>query len=128
MFDCFKNEDGGFGQSHAEGVLELYEASFLLTEGEDTLELARVLCTNLLQKKLDDHDEGRGLMDDYLCTLVRHSLEIPLHWRVQRPNARWFIDAYAKRSDVDPIVLELAKLDFNIVQADHQQELKQVSR
>lgn len=131
MFDRFKNEEGGFGQSlgdNAEGVLELYEASFLLTEGEDTLELARVFSTNLLQKKVDDHNEGRGLMDDYLCTLVRHSLEIPLHWSVRRPNARWFIDAYAERSDVNPIVLELAKLDFNIVQADHQEELKEVSR
>ena len=29
---------------------------------------------------------------------------------------------------MNPILLELAKLDFNIVQATHQEDLKQVSR
>ncbi|KAI3445261.1 hypothetical protein Pfo_001926 [Paulownia fortunei] len=107
------------------GLLQLYEASFLLTEGEKTLELAREFATNFLQKKLDD--EGHGI-DEHLTLLVRHALELPLHWRIPRLNARWFVDAYGRRPDMNPIVLELAKLDFNIVQATHQQELKHVSR
>nr|WAB71041.1 (-)-bornyl diphosphate synthase [Mentha longifolia] len=129
VFNCFKNKKGDFESSLGEdmkGLLELYEASFLLTHGEETLEQARVFSTNLLQKKLDDGE----IMDEHLLNLVRHSLRLPLHWSVQRPNARWFIDACAKKrlENTNPILLELAKLDFNIVQAAHQQELKHVSR
>ncbi|XP_057812515.1 terpineol synthase, chloroplastic-like [Salvia miltiorrhiza] len=127
VFDDFKNDEGEFKPSlgeDTEGLQQLYEASFLLTEGDMSLEQARVFSTNLLQKKLD-HGE---IMDEYLSSLVRHSLDLPLHWSVQRPNARWFVDAYTKRSDVNPILLELAKLDFNIVQASYHQELKVVSR
>ncbi|KAK6145712.1 hypothetical protein DH2020_022532 [Rehmannia glutinosa] len=76
---------------------------------------------------------GTTLKDCYsytkpLSLLVRQALELPLHWRIQRPNARWFMNAYERRPNMNPIVLELAKLDFNIVQATHQQELKHVSR
>lgn len=126
MFDFFKNDEGEFEPNlgdNTKGLLQLYEASFLLTEGEMSLEQARVFSTNLLQKKLDD-----GIMDEYLSSLVRRSLELPLHWSVQRPNSRWFIDAYTNRSDVNPILIELAKLDFNIVQASYHEELKEVSR
>ncbi|KAI3445789.1 hypothetical protein Pfo_002454 [Paulownia fortunei] len=124
----FQERQGDFKPSlgdNTQGLLQLYEASFLLTEGEKTLELAREFATSFLQKKLDD--EGHGI-DEHLTLLVRHALELPLHWRIPRLNARWFIDAYGRRPDMNPIVLELAKLDFNIVQATHQQELKHASR
>ncbi|PIN03535.1 (-)-alpha-terpineol synthase [Handroanthus impetiginosus] len=128
VFERFKNEKGHFEPSLGEdtkGLLQLYEASFMLTQSENTLELAREFATIFLQKQLD---EGINAIDDYLTLMIRHALELPIHWWVQRPNARWFIDAYGTRPDMNPIVLELANLDFNIVQATHQQELKQVSR
>ncbi|EYU18417.1 hypothetical protein ABFS82_02G054300 [Erythranthe guttata] len=134
VFDSFKNERGdSFKESlgdnmNTKGLLQLYEASFLMTCGEITLELARDFSTNLLRKILDDHDriydDDEG---DVLLLMVRHALELPIHWRTPRLNARCFIDLYEKKSDMDPLVLELAKLDFNIVQAAHQQELKHVS-
>ncbi|KAL7123522.1 hypothetical protein ACP275_01G110400 [Erythranthe tilingii] len=130
VFDCFKNETGDYfeeslGDDNTKGLLQLYEASFLMTRGENTLELAREFATDLLRKKLDRINDDNDVL---LLTAVRHALELPIHWRVQRPNARWFIEeAYAKSRDMNPIVLELAKLDFNIVQAKHQQELKHVS-
>ncbi|KAL7160546.1 hypothetical protein ABFS83_01G103400 [Erythranthe nasuta] len=130
VFDCFKNETGdcfkeSIGDNNTKGLLQLYEASFLMTRGENTLELAREFATDLLRKKLDRINEDDDVL---LLTAVRHALELPIHWRVERPNARWFIgEAYAKSRDMNPIVLELAKLDFNIVQAKHQQELKYVS-
>nr|AIS39006.1 terpene synthase 1 [Salvia miltiorrhiza] len=129
VFDCFKNERGSdFKESLAQdtkGMLQLYEASFLLREGEDTLELARQFSTKCLQRKLE---EGGDEIDINLISWIRHSLEIPLHWRTQNLEARWFLDAYARRPDMNPIVFELAKLDFNIVQATQQQELKDISR
>lgn len=125
VFDCFKNEKGDFKSSLSEdmrGVLQLYEASFLLTQGEESLELANKFATKILQRIVDEGD------DDNLLESVRHALDTPIHWRIRRPNARWFIEAYGRRPEMNPIVLELAKLDFNILQAIHQQELKLLSR
>ncbi|PIN20462.1 Terpinolene synthase [Handroanthus impetiginosus] len=127
IFDRFKNEEGEFKESLVEdtkGLLELYEASFLMTEGEKTLELAKEFATKCLQKQLDEDNAT----DDYHVLLVRDALDLPLHWRVERPKARWFIEVYQKRPDMNPVVLELAKLDFNVVQAIHQEELKHISR
>ncbi|KAH6801551.1 hypothetical protein C2S52_002015 [Perilla frutescens var. hirtella] len=129
VFDCFKNDEGSDFKASlgddTKGLLQLYEASFLLREGEDTMELARQYATKFLQKKVDD---DHGLIDDNnLMSWIRHSLEIPLHWRIHRLEARWFLDAYATRHDMNPIILELAKLDFNIIQATQQEELKDLS-
>ncbi|KAK6156766.1 hypothetical protein DH2020_011014 [Rehmannia glutinosa] len=79
---------------------------------------------------ISQDDEGNigNIDDEHLSLLVHNALELPLHWRTQRPNARWFINTYERRQYMKPIVLELAKLDFNIVQATHQEELKHVSR
>ncbi|KAL0384412.1 UNVERIFIED_CONTAM: (R)-limonene synthase [Sesamum radiatum] len=124
IFDCFRNEKGDFDPNlgnDTKGLLQLYEASFLSTPGEKTLDLAREFATDFLQKNFDENID-----DENLALMVRHALELPKHWRVERPNTRWFIEAYEKRADVKSVVLELAKLDFNIVQATHQQELKHV--
>ncbi|PIN18645.1 (-)-alpha-terpineol synthase [Handroanthus impetiginosus] len=128
IFDSFKKRKGDFKESlvdDTKGLLQLYEASFLMAKGEYALELAREFATIFLQKKLD---EGNNAIDDYLALLVRNALDLPLHWRVERPKARWFIEVYEKRPSMNAVVLELAKLDFNIVQAIHQEELKHISR
>nr|T1RRI8.1 RecName: Full=Alpha pinene synthase, chloroplastic; Short=LvPINS; Flags: Precursor [Lavandula viridis]AGN72805.1 alpha pinene [Lavandula viridis] len=130
VFDRFTNEEGtDFNPSlidDTKGLLQLYEASFLLREGEDTLELARQFSTKLLQKKVDE--DGDREVGDNLLVWIRHSLELPLHWRIHRIEARWFLDAYATRHDMNPIIFELAKLDFNITQATQQEELRDLSR
>ncbi|KAL0357019.1 UNVERIFIED_CONTAM: (+)-bornyl diphosphate synthase, chloroplastic [Sesamum calycinum] len=113
IFDCFRNGKGDFVPSlgqDTKGLLQLYEASFLSTPGEKTIDLAREFATNFLQKNPNEK------IDESLSILVRHALELPIHWRVQRPNTRWFIEAYERRADANPLVLEFAKLDFNIVQ------------
>ncbi|KAL2460387.1 cineole-1 [Abeliophyllum distichum] len=123
IFDCFKNEKGDFNPSlcnDIKGLLQLYEASFLSTEGETTLEMAR----EFTMKYLDDHQS----LDQYSALLVHRALELPLHWTIPRAEARWFIDVYGGRPDMNSILLEFAKLDFNIVQATYHQELKDVSR
>nr|WBU15652.1 geraniol synthase [Elsholtzia ciliata] len=129
IFDSFKNDNGSdFNESLVEntkGLLQLYEASFLVRKGEDTLELARIFATKFLQRKVE---EGNNEIDANLLSSIQHSLEIPLHWRIQRLEARWFIDAYTTRLHTNPAILELAKLDFNIIQATHEEELKEVSR
>ena len=90
------------------------------------LELARQFSTKCLQKKLDEGVSEE--IDDNMSSWIRHSLDLPLHWRSPELDARWFLDAYAKRPDASPLVFELAKLDFNIKQTTYQEELKDVSR
>ncbi|KAK6156795.1 hypothetical protein DH2020_011043 [Rehmannia glutinosa] len=126
VFDIFKNEMGEFKPSlgdETKGLLELYEASFLLTQAEKTLDLAREFVTNLLKKKVNI-----GIEDEHFSLLVHSALDLPLHWRIPRIHAIWCIDAYEMRQDMNPIVLELAKLDFNIAQASQLEEIKHVLR
>ena len=130
VFDRFKNDKGtDFEPSLCEdtkGLLQLYEASFLSVHGEETLQLAREFATKSLQKRVNDHETDDG--DINLLSSVEAALEFPSHWMVQMPNAKSSIDAYKKRHDMNPIVLELAILDINIVQAQFLQELKETSR
>ncbi|KAJ8461498.1 hypothetical protein OPV22_034424 [Ensete ventricosum] len=59
---------------------------------------------------------------------VAHALELPLNWRMQRIQTRWFIEAYQGEATMNPLLLELAKLDFNLIQSMHKRELKELSR
>ena len=48
-----------------------------------------------------------------------------MDWRMPRLEARWwFIDIYERSDDMNPTLLELAKLDFNMVQATYQEDLR----
>ncbi|KAI4324181.1 hypothetical protein L6164_023738 [Bauhinia variegata] len=63
----------------------------------------------------------------YHISAVTHALEIPLHWRMLRLEARWFIDFYGRKKSMIHSLLKLAKLDFNMVQTIHQEDLKHAS-
>ncbi|WMV12653.1 hypothetical protein MTR67_006038, partial [Solanum verrucosum] len=63
-----------------------------------------------------------------MMELVVHALELPRHWMMPRLETRWYISIYERMPNANPLLLELAKLDFNIVQATHQQDLKILSR
>nr|DAD22513.1 TPA_asm: hypothetical protein HUJ06_023976 [Nelumbo nucifera] len=104
-----------------EGLLNLYEASYHGFEGEDILDDAQQFTYKRLIK-------GKTSPNKNMARLVRHALEMPLQWRMKRWEARWFIDTYSMKQNTDPLILEFAKLDFNMVQAIYQQELKDASR
>lgn len=104
-------------------LLSLYEASFLSMEGEVILDEARDFSSKCLKSYVI-----RNKDENEIIPLINHSLELPLHWRASRLEARWFIDVYQKRQNVNPSLLKLAKMDFNIVQVQHQEDLKHASR
>ncbi|KAF7836508.1 terpene synthase 10-like [Senna tora] len=125
VFDRFVDEKGNFKQILSidiEGVLSLYEASFLSMEDESTLVKAREFSTEILKEYVREKKEN-----DEILMLINHALELPLHWRMQRWEALWFIKAYERSPNMIPSLLQFAKLDFNMVQAIHLEELKQTS-
>lgn len=125
VFDKFKNGTGNFNQclsTDTKGLLALYEASYLSVQGESLLEDARIFTTRHLVESLNQN------MDQFSAMQVSHALELPLHWRMLRHETRWFIEVYEKRTDMNPVLLEFAKLDFNMVQATHMKDMKIVSR
>ncbi|PON41466.1 Squalene/phytoene synthase [Parasponia andersonii] len=130
VFNVCKDEAGNFKACMSNdimGILSSYEASFHLKVLWKKLKNSppNVLKNSSVsrQSKLLDHDD-----DDDLGLLVSHALELPLHWRMLRLEARWFIDVYEKRQDKNSTLLEFAKLDLDMVQLTHQKDLKHVSR
>ncbi|KAJ9540576.1 hypothetical protein OSB04_027082 [Centaurea solstitialis] len=127
IFEDIKDEMGNIKAYVGEnivGMLNLYEASFLAVDDENVLDDAREFASKCLKETLEKNDN----VDQSTLMLITHALELPLLWRTQRFEAIWFIEAYKKRSNTKPLLLELAELDFNIVQGIHQEDLKYTSR
>ncbi|KAG0449176.1 hypothetical protein HPP92_027488 [Vanilla planifolia] len=92
-------------------------------EGEDELDDARKFAIEQLSNK------RRSLISNsLLAEQIDYSLDLPLHWRMPRLHERWFINFYERQEHINPTLLELAKLDFNIVQSIYKKELKEESR
>ncbi|KAF3599966.1 hypothetical protein F2Q69_00034373 [Brassica cretica] len=68
-----------------------------------------------------------GTNETYILDMVKRALVNPYHWSTRRKEARWYIVVYQKKHDMDPLLLKFAALDFNILQANHQEELKLIS-
>nr|QIQ55994.1 putative terpene synthase 2 [Eremophila drummondii] len=125
FFCSFMDDDGNFKVclcDDVKGLLSMYEASFLSLEGESILDLSKDFSSRHLKESLEQKQ------DQTLAVQIRHALELPLHWRVQKLEAKWFINFYSTRFDANFILVQLAKLDFNIIQAKYQDEIKQMSR
>ncbi|KAF6147819.1 hypothetical protein GIB67_014399 [Kingdonia uniflora] len=92
-------------------------------EGEEILDEAQDLTRRHLKEFIKEN-----LNPSLLSKQVSHALEFPMYWGMARLETRWFIDVYEKKKDMNQQLLEFAKLDFNMVQATHQEDLKYASR
>ncbi|XXG69509.1 hypothetical protein AAC387_Pa06g2354 [Persea americana] len=123
VFNDFKDEKGGFKASllsDIKGMLSLYEASHLSFPGETILDEARAFTsTHLMDIKKN--------IDPILHKKVEHALDIPLHWRLEKLESRWYMDIYMREEGMNSSLLELAQLHFNFVQATFQRNLRSVS-
>lgn len=123
-FEKFKDEKGTFKAwviEDVKGLLSLYEASFHGLKGESKIDEARAFTTSKL----------KGLKTFISLSMgqkVGHALEMPLHWRLPMLEARWFIETYEQEKDMNPTLLHLAKLDYNMVQATHKGETARLAR
>nr|WNI01961.1 terpene synthase [Psidium guajava] len=107
--------------SNIEVMIELLEASHLALEGEHILDEAKAFSTGILRG-------SASCLDGRLSERAIRALEIPMHWRVQWFDIKRQIDLYEQQEDKQSNLLELAKLNFNTVQAIHQRDLIDISR
>ncbi|PQM36822.1 (E E)-alpha-farnesene synthase isoform X2 [Prunus yedoensis var. nudiflora] len=125
VFGGFLDEKGMLEKSHfsdVKGMLELLEASNLALDGENILDEAKASSTVALRDS-----NICNILDNNLARHVVHALELSSHRRVGWFNVKWHIHAYEKDNHVKTILLELAKLNFNMVQATLQKDLKEAS-
>ncbi|KAJ4824246.1 hypothetical protein Tsubulata_048959 [Turnera subulata] len=127
VFIKFTDQNGKFKgilKEDIKGMLSLYEASFLAFDGEQILDEAKKFTT----LHLNTLRENTGKNWQLLAEEVNHALELPLHRRTPRLEARWHIEAHQDREDANQELLELAVMDFNMVQSVYQTELRDLSR
>lgn len=125
MFSRFKDNDtGNFKADLCEdvkGLLSLYEASFFGFKGEDIIDEAKAFSTTHLMNAV------KGELSSNISRKVKHALDMPLHWKLPRVEARWYINTYEKEQNMNPILLKLAKLDYNIIQSVYQKEVSKLA-
>ncbi|KAG6499656.1 hypothetical protein ZIOFF_039446 [Zingiber officinale] len=123
VFNKFKDEEGNFMSTLNEdvkGLLSLYNAAYLRIHGEYILDEAILFTKNKLVSLLDE-------LKQPLVILVSLFLETPLCRRNKRLLARKYIPIYQEEERRNDAILEFAKLDFNLLQSLHQEELKEMS-
>ncbi|KAF3652741.1 5-epiaristolochene synthase [Capsicum annuum] len=104
------------------GLLILYEASHVRSHGEDILEDALAFSTTHLESATPH-------LEYPLKEQVRHALEQSLHKGIPRIEIQFFISSiYDKQTIKNDVLLRFAKLDYNMLQMLHKQELAEVSR
>ncbi|CAL1386199.1 unnamed protein product [Linum trigynum] len=135
VFRKFKDGDKGkFKESLAldgQGLLSLYEAAHVAIHGEeDMLDEALSFTTKNLELVIQDPKTSSSFKKQ-----VEFSLALPIWKCVPRTLARHRIDVYSETEEQEAalaspnetIILKLAKLDFNMVQGVHQQELHELT-
>ena len=98
-----------------QGILSLYDATFLGVKGEKILDEALEFATTQLEALVQ-------------ATEVTRALKKPLHGDIPRLVSRYYIDIYEGNPCHDKTLLRFAKIDFNLLQLMHLKELQYLSR
>ncbi|KAF8091988.1 hypothetical protein N665_0429s0008 [Sinapis alba] len=127
VFDVFMENCVKFGSGDINGFISLHEASYLSIKSDTKLQnYIRYFATKQLRDFVDTQSNKNFASCD-VGEIVVQALDMPYHWRMRRLATRSYINLYGKKPNKNPVLVELAKLDFNIVQAVYQDELKYVS-
>nr|WHU05671.1 terpene synthase TPS8 [Freesia caryophyllacea] len=122
VFSKFKDDNGSFKQEYAGdiiGLLQLYEATGLRTNEDSILDEALDFARYHMERMITS-DIAKGVLADR----IRHALEMPFHRSRKRLGARYYMSIYEKDEARNDILLELAKLDFTLLQRLYQDEIK----
>ncbi|CAL5058392.1 unnamed protein product [Urochloa decumbens] len=118
VFSNFRDEQGSFAANNPMDLLSLYNAACLRPNGEIILDEAVSFTKRCLESILDN-------IEGPFAREVKCALEIPASRRVRIYEAKYYVSGHGEGYEV---IMELAKLNFNIIQLQHQQELKIITR
>ncbi|XP_074294146.1 (-)-germacrene D synthase-like [Silene latifolia] len=124
IFNKFSgNKDGfkDFVTEDIEGMLCLYEAAHLRLRGEPILEKALAFTKNALELKLPSLGPSQA-------GRVSHTFRWPVQKCLPRVGARKYISLYQEIELHNEVLLKFAKLDFNLLQLQHQEELSFITK
>ena len=119
VFNKFKDNRGNFKESlikDVQGMLSLYEATHMKVHGEDMLDETLKFTTTHLNSIVIN-------LSPPLATQVSHALNRPIRKSLPRVEARHYFSIYQEIASRNKVLLNLAKLDFNMLQKQHQKEL-----
>ncbi|KAI4978398.1 hypothetical protein ZWY2020_015151 [Hordeum vulgare] len=126
VWKSFKDENGEHFKDDVRSdvgtLLNLYEAAHLGKREEESLTDAIRFTTSCLCSL----SEGNHL-PGHVLESVEHALATPSQRRMKRLEAKLYISIYEKDDEGDQDILELAKLDFHILQLMHRDEVKSIS-
>nr|QWB49540.1 terpene synthase 6 [Aquilaria sinensis] len=125
MFRSFKEDEDNFKESlkeDNEGLLSLYEATHLRVHGEDILEQALTSIITQLKSFAINNSSSP------LSAQINHTLKHPIRKNFSRLDTRFYISTYQEKLSHNQMLLKFGKLDFNILQKQHQEELNQITR
>ncbi|CAL4916673.1 unnamed protein product [Urochloa decumbens] len=124
VFAAFKDEEGRFSRHNPRDLLSLYNAAHLRMHGEKILDEAISFTKSELQSLVPDLAQQDG---PFAREIIR-ALDIPIPRRVRIYEAKFYISIYEEDTTVDRMIIEFAKLNSNLIQNQHQQELKILTR
>ncbi|CAO2034288.1 unnamed protein product [Urochloa humidicola] len=124
VFDKFRDEKGSFSTSlcnDPRGLLSLYNAAHMAVPGEVALDNAIAFSRGHLEAI-----KGKVIRLP-IAKQISRALDIPLPRFTRRLETMHYIAEYAHEEAHDSLLLELARLNFNLVRALHLKELKALS-
>ncbi|KAF7849261.1 hypothetical protein BT93_L1036 [Corymbia citriodora subsp. variegata] len=125
VFNKFKDSEGNFKElliSDVSRLLSLYEACHLRCHGDSILEEALPFATTHLESI------NKSKVSSSCAKQVSQALKQPLRKGLPRLKARHYIPLYQEEPSHNEVLLALAKLDFNLLQEQHQKELAKITR
>ncbi|KAL6840804.1 hypothetical protein ACP4OV_029330 [Aristida adscensionis] len=120
VFAKFKDKEGNFSHADIRSLLSLYNAACLRTHGEALLDEAIRFTKSCLQGQLKN-------LESPLVEEVSSALDTPLFRRVGILETRKYIPIYEMEATRNDIILEFAKVNFNLLQLLYCEELKEVT-
>ncbi|KAJ1699228.1 hypothetical protein LUZ63_007740 [Rhynchospora breviuscula] len=123
VFYKFKDSNGNFDEKlckDARGLLSLCNAGYLAFPEETILDEAISFARCRLKSKAND-------LNSPLKKQVLRALKTPLHRMLPRIEAMYHIQEYEEEETRNNALLKLAKMDYNLVQRLHLEELKHLS-
>lgn len=124
IFYKFTDANGKFKESLSsdiKGLLSLYEAAQVRTHRDNILEEA--IAFAIVHLKCEALH-----VSSTLAKQVKHALKQPLHKGCLRIEARHYISIFEEEESHDQLLLKLAKMDYNLLQMLHQEELAEIIR